>query len=72
MGENDIIKGIGALKSMAENLCSTIDYCKNNNIDEVLPFIEEMQNSCSILTDIFEKSFTSLVSEKERLEDDGK
>lgn len=72
MSEIDITKGITALKSMAENLCSTIDYCNANNLDEILPFIEEMQKGCSILTDIFAKSFTNLVIEKERLEDDGK
>ena len=72
MGETDIIKGISALKSIAKNLCEFITFCENNNISEMIPYIEEMNSSCSMLTDIFEKSFTNLIIEKERLEDDGK
>lgn len=72
MGETEIIKGIGALKSIAKNLCSVIEYCENNRISEMLPYIDEMQKGCSILTDIMEKSFTELIIEKERFTDDGK
>lgn len=72
MNEVDIIKGVETLKAMAENLKSVIVFCENNNISEMFPFTEQMQNSCSILTDIMEKAFTNMIAEKERLEDDGK
>lgn len=72
MSEVDIIKGVETLKAMAENLKSVIVFCENNNISEMLPFIEQMENGCSILTDIMEKAFTNMIVEKERLEDDGK
>ena len=72
MNEVDIIKGVETLKAMAENLKSVIIFCEDSNISEMLPFIEQMENSCSILTDIMEKAFTNMIAEKERLEDDGK
>ena len=72
MSEIDIVKGVQTLKTMAENLRSVITFCENNNITEMLPFIEQMENSCSILTDIMEKAFTNMIADKERLEDDGK
>ena len=72
MCENDIIKGISALKSIAKNLREVIEFCENNNISEMLPYIDEMNSCCSMLTDIFEKAFTNFIIEKGRLEDDGK
>ena len=72
MGETDIIKGVGALKAMAENIRSVIVFCENNNISELMPYINELNSGCSILTDIMGKAFTDLIIEKERLEDDGK
>ena len=72
MAEIDIVKGINALKVMAKNICSVIEYCENNNLGDLLPYINEMNSCCSILTDVFEKSFFDLVERNERIEDDGK
>ena len=72
MSEIDIIKGINALKSMAHNIGEILDFVELNNIEHILPYIKEAQNTCSILTDIFEEQFFNIVDEKERLEDDGK
>lgn len=68
MDNLDIVKGVNAMKAMAENLCSMIEFCENNHIDPLLPYIEEMQQNCTILVDIFENAFVDLV----RGEDDGK
>ena len=72
MSESDVIKGVSTLKSMAENILSVITFCENNNISELMPYIDELNNGCSILTNIMEKAFSDLIVEKERLEDDGK
>ena len=72
MAEFDMIKGINALKVLAKNIRSVIEYCENNHIGDLLPYIEEMNSCCSILTDIFEKSFFDMVERNERIEDDGK
>lgn len=72
MGETDIIKGINALKIIADNLNSIVDYVNYNNDINLLPYLDGIKNSCSELTDIFEKTFTNLIIEKERLDDDGK
>ena len=72
MSEVDVIKGVETLKAMAENLKSMIVYCENNNLSDMLPFIEQIQMSCATLTDIMEKAFTNMVNDKMRFEDDGK
>ena len=72
MSEVDIIKGINALKSMAQNIGAILDFAEMNNIEHILSYIKEAQNGCSILTDIFEKQFLDMINEKERMEDDGK
>ncbi|MBO7715546.1 MAG: hypothetical protein J6S85_18430 [Methanobrevibacter sp.] len=71
MSENDIIKGVASLKSIAENLRSVIEYCENNNLGDMLPFITQMQTDCGILTGIMERAFINMFIEK-REEDDGK
>ena len=72
MSEFDIIKGISALKSIAFNINNILDFINDNRIEVLLPYTDEVQKGCSILTDIFEKAFTDMISEKERMEDDGK
>ena len=72
MSENDIIKGINALKSVAQNIGAIIDFAQLNNLEPILPYTREVQNGCAIMTDIFEKQFVDMVAEKERMEDDGK
>ena len=72
MSEIDIIKGVNALKSMAQNIGAILDFAETNNLEHILSYIKEAQNGCSILTDIFEKAFTDMITEKERMEDDGK
>ena len=72
MSEIDIIKGVNALKSMAQNIGAILDFVEANNLEHILSYIKEAQNGCSMLTDIFEKAFTDMIAEKERMEDDGK
>ena len=72
MSDIDIIKGVNALKSIAVNLNNVLDYINDNRVEVLLPYTNEIHNGCSILTDIFEKAFTNMINEKERLEDDGK
>lgn len=74
MSENDIFKSVASLKTIAMNIGSIIDYM--NQHEEVAkalhPYIEEINKGCAVLTDIFERSFTDMIAEKERMEDDGK
>ncbi len=72
MSENDIIKGITALKSIAINANNIIGVINDNRLETLLPYTDEIQKACSMLTDIFEKAFTDMIAEKERMEDDGK
>lgn len=72
MKEKDIIKGVGALKDMAENLCKLIEFCEEHNMFPVTPYIEEMQKDCSILTNILSEAFSDMITKKMRFEDDGK
>ena len=72
MSEIDIIKGVNALKSMAQNIGAILDFAEANNLEHILSYIKEAQNGCSMLTNIFEKAFTDMIAEKERMEDDGK
>ena len=72
MSEIDIIKGVNTLKGFAQNISSILEFVENNHIEQLLPYTKEIQNGCSVLTDIFEKAFTDMITEKERMEDDGK
>ena len=72
MSEVDIIKGISALKSVSTNLNNILDFINDNRIKELLPYTNEIHKGCAMLTDIFEKAFTDMMTEKERMEDDGK
>lgn len=72
MNEIDVIKGVGALKIIAKNASSILDFAEVKEITELLPYITEIQKGCATLTDIFEKAFTNMIMEKEREEDDGK
>ena len=72
MSELDIIKGINTLKILSQNISSMIDFIENNHIEPLIAYIKELQNGCSVLTDIFEKAFFEMIAEKERMEDDGK
>ena len=74
MSENDIFKSVASLKTIAMNIGSIIDYLKNHEdiLEALQPYIDEMNKGCAVLTDIFERSFTDMVAEKERMEDDGK
>ena len=72
MSETNIIKGVSALKRLAMNIRSFMDYNKAKNNITTLTFLDEMNYCCSILTEIFENEFTNMIEEKERMEDDGK
>lgn len=72
MSEIDIIKGVNALKSISTNLNQILDYINDNRVEALLPYTNEIHKGCSALTDIFEKAFTDMIAEKERMEDDGK
>ncbi len=72
MNDMDIIKGVNALKVIATNLNQILDYINDNKIEALLPYTDEIHKGCSTLTDIFEKAFTDMIAEKERMEDDGK
>ena len=72
MNEIDIIKGVNALKSISTNLNQILDYINDNRAEVLLPYTDEIHRGCSMLTDIFEKAFTDMIAEKERMEDDGK
>ena len=74
MSENDIFKSVASLKTIAMNIGSIIDYMnQHEEVAEVLhPYTEEINKGCAVLTDIFERSFTDMIAEKERMEDDGK
>ena len=72
MNEIDITKGINALKSIAVNINNILDFINDNRLEVLLPYTDEIHKGCSVLTDIFEKAFTDMIAEKERLEDDGK
>ena len=68
MKTSDIVKGVNALRLIAKNLCSLTEYSEHNQLDEIIPNIDEMNFCCAILTDLFENEFLDLV----RTEDDGK
>lgn len=72
MNEINVLKGVQSLKRIAENIRAILDFCRNNNIDYLLPYIEQMQDDGMILTHIFETEFENMIAEKERMEDDGK
>lgn len=72
MKEMDIIKGVKTLNVIAKDIGAIIDYCDNNKIEYLLPYVSEIQGGCEVLTDIFEKTFLDMIAEKERIEDDGK
>ena len=72
MSEIDIIKGVTALKSIAINANNIIGFINDNRLETLLPYTDEIQKACSILTDIFEEQFTNMIIEKDRMEDDGK
>ena len=72
MNDIDIVKGVNALKSISINLNRILDYINDNRADVLLPYTDEIHKGCSNLTDIFEKAFTEMIAEKERLDDDGK
>lgn len=74
MSENDIFKSVASLKTIAANIGSMIDYLKNHEdiLEALQPHIDEINKGCAVLTDIFERSFTDMIAEKERMEDDGK
>ena len=69
MAEIDIVKGVQNLKVIADNINTIRD--RTNDIT-IIKCLREMQNSCSILTDIMEKTFFNMINERERMEDDGK
>ena len=72
MSDIDIIKGVNALKGISFNLNQILDYINDNRLEALLPYTNEIHKGCSILVDIFEKAFTDMIAEKERMEDDGK
>ncbi|MBO7731733.1 MAG: hypothetical protein J6S67_04255 [Methanobrevibacter sp.] len=72
MSEIDIIKGVNALKSISTNLNQILDYINDNRAEALLPYTDEIHKACSMLTNIFEKQFMDMITEKERMEDDGK
>ena len=74
MKESNILKGVTTLKELAVNLRSFIEYTEKKEREDVttLTFLDEMNHCCSILTDIFETEFLSVIKDKERFEDDGK
>ena len=72
MSEIDIVKGVNALKSISTNLNQILDFINDNRLEALLPYTNEIHKGCSMLTDIFEKAFTDMITEKERMEDDGK
>ena len=72
MSDIDIIKGVNALEVIATNLNQILDYINDNRAEALLPYTDEIHKGCSTLTDIFEKAFTDMIAEKERMEDDGK
>lgn len=74
MSENDIFKSVASLKTIAMNIGSMIDYLKTHEdiLEALKPHIDEINKGCAVLTDIFERSFTDMIVEKERMEDDGK
>ena len=72
MNDIDIVKGVNALKSIAVNLNNILDFINDNKLEPLLPYTNEIHTGCSVLTDIFERAFTDMITEKERLEDDGK
>ena len=74
MSENDIFKSVASLKTIAVNIGSMIDYLKDHEdiMSALQPYIDKMNKGCSVLTEIFEKTFTDMIAEKERMEDDGK
>lgn len=73
MIELNIIKGVNALKGISINLNEILNYIENNKSSEsLLSYVDEIQKGCSLLTDIFEKAFTDMIEEKQRMEDDGK
>lgn len=72
MSEMDIIKGVNALKSIAVNLNNVLDFINDNKLEALLPYTDEIHKGCAMLTDIFEKEFTNMINEKDRMEDDGK
>lgn len=72
MSESNIVKGVSALKELAMNIRSFMDYNKDKNNITTLTFLDEMNHCCSTLTEIFENEFTNMIEEKERMEDDGK
>lgn len=72
MNDMDIVKGVNALEVIATNLNQILDFINNNRIEALLPYTSEIHKGCSTLTDIFEKAFTDMIAEKERMEDDGK
>ena len=72
MSESNIIKGVSALKELAMNIRSFMDYNRDKNNITTLTFLDEMNHCCSTLTEIFENEFTNMINEKARLEDDGK
>ena len=72
MSDIDIIKGVNALKGIAFNLNQILDYINDNRVESLLPYTNEIHTGCAVLTDIFEKAFTDMIAEKERMEDDGK
>ena len=72
MNDMDIVKGVNALKSISTNLNQILDFINDNRVEALLPYTNEIHKGCSMLTDIFEKAFTDMIAEKERMEDDGK
>lgn len=72
MNELDIVKGVSALKTLAVNLRSAMEHTEEYADTLLVSLYDEMNKSCEILTDIFEKAFTDMIAEKERLDDDGK
>ena len=74
MSEIDIIKGVSTLKTLAVNIGSLIEHAEMQQVADPLfrAYIEEMNKGCGVLTDIFERAFTDMIADKERLDDDGK
>lgn len=74
MSRENITKGVHTLKKLAINIRSFMAYLetKEKNDVAILTFIDEMNNCCSILTELFENEFTNMIAEKARMEDDGK
>ena len=72
MSDIDIIRGVSSLENIAINLNQILDFINDNKVEALLPYTDEIHGACSILTDIFERAFTDMIAEKERMEDDGK